>query len=56
MTIVEAVNIFYSGKLLKFGDPKHIEAKNILKRLKKKTPNYKIFLITKQHYVTTPCE
>lgn len=40
MTILDAVQIFFSGKKLIFGNDKHIEARNILRRLRKKTKDY----------------
>lgn len=42
MTIQKAVEIFYSGKKLKFGYQPHIDARNLLRSLRKDNRIFKL--------------
>ena len=53
MTISRAVEIFYSGEKLKFGDDEYIVAKQRLKKIKKNTPDYRIFSKEVEKYAKT---
>jgi hypothetical protein len=52
MTIQKAIEIFYSGEKLKFGYEPHIEARNLLRSLRRNSKYYKQYLQEKSYYAT----